>query len=274
VQGSGVSAVQWPAIFAGAIAAAALALVLQTFAIATGLAVSSTSPTWRDTSFALVFLSGLYLLLASIAAYGFGGYVAGRLALRSEIGSADTAEFQDGMRGLLSWALATLFAGIIAIAAVQTLPRSTTPGTANASLSVTGESLIAYDLDLLFRSPQPRQEGISALRSEAARILLTTTGHAGMSGEDRAHLVRLVEFATGLAAADADRRVAVVAARARDDLNRARRSAVLIGFMLGASTLLGALAAWYAACAAGRHRDGRAALSAVWDWGKDYERQS
>ena len=52
---------QWGPIIAGAIAAAALAFVLDSFGLAIGLAVSSAAPTWRDTSFALVFLSGLYL---------------------------------------------------------------------------------------------------------------------------------------------------------------------------------------------------------------------
>ena len=72
--------VQWGPIVAGAIAAAALAIVLHGFAAAIGLAVSSTAPTWRDASIALVLLSGFYLILAALAAYGLGGYLAGRLA--------------------------------------------------------------------------------------------------------------------------------------------------------------------------------------------------
>ena len=61
---------QWGPIIAGAIAAAALAFVLDTFGLAIGLAFGSASPTWRDTSFALVLLSGLYLVLVALAAYG------------------------------------------------------------------------------------------------------------------------------------------------------------------------------------------------------------
>ena len=40
------SRVHWPAIWGGALAAAALAVVLHTFAAAIGLAVSSAAPTW------------------------------------------------------------------------------------------------------------------------------------------------------------------------------------------------------------------------------------
>src|SRR5438045_1614708 len=46
--------IQWTPIVAGGIAAAALALVLHSFAVAIGLSVSSTAPTWRDASIALV----------------------------------------------------------------------------------------------------------------------------------------------------------------------------------------------------------------------------
>ena len=74
--------IQWGPIIAGGIAAAALALVLHSFAVAIGLSVSSTAPTWRDASIALVLLSGLYLLLAAIVSYGFGGYLAGRMRPR------------------------------------------------------------------------------------------------------------------------------------------------------------------------------------------------
>jgi hypothetical protein len=42
------------AIIGGAIAAAALALVLRSFALAIGLTVSSTDPTWRDARIALM----------------------------------------------------------------------------------------------------------------------------------------------------------------------------------------------------------------------------
>src|ERR1700740_415698 len=95
---SGVGVTWGPAI-AGPIAAAALAFVLDSFGSAIGLALSSASPTWRDTSFALVLLSGLYLILTALASYGLGGYVAGRMQHRYD--ASELPEFQDGMHGLL-----------------------------------------------------------------------------------------------------------------------------------------------------------------------------
>jgi hypothetical protein len=49
-------------------------------------------------------------------------------------------------------------------------------------------------------------------------------------------------------------RVDDVAARAKENISRARRSAVILAFTAGAAALLGAAAAWFAACAGGRVR--------------------
>src|SRR5262245_25820406 len=153
---------QWGPIVAGAVAAAALALILHSFAIAIGLAVGSAAPTWRDSSVALVLLTGLYLLLAAIASYGVGGYIAARLRAPVAARPVEEVEFQDGMHGLLAWALATLLSGVIALAAWQSLPRlAAASGTAGPSASVAGENIIAYDLDRLFRSERRGQGDLS-----------------------------------------------------------------------------------------------------------------
>jgi hypothetical protein len=262
--------IQWSAIIAGAIGASALAFVLHSFAGAIGVSISSTSPTWRDASVALVLLSGLYLVLMALASYGFGAYIAGRL--RAPVaGATDDIEFRDGMHGLIVWALATLLTGLIALATVQAVPRLAVPSGApnGSSTSVAGESLIAYDLDRLFRSerrPQGFEGNMDYPRAEAARILLTASSHRGMQSDDRTYLVRLVSAMTGLAPPDAERRLNDVTARANENVSRARHSAVILGFMVGAAALVGAVAAWYAACAGGRLRDDREGLHPLWDW--------
>ena len=70
-----------------------------------------------------------------------------------------------------------------------------------------------------------------------------------MASEDRAYLVRLVETRTGLAATDADNRVTQIVNKSRDAVAKARRSAVIVAFMVGASLMLGAAVAWLAAAA-------------------------
>src|SRR6266542_5680325 len=166
---------EWGPIIAGSIAAAALALVLHAFALAIGLSVNSTAPTWRDASFALVLLSGLYVLLAALASYGLGGYVAGLMRARAT--SREDADLRDGLHGLLVWALATLLTAVIGLATAQSLARLAAPsgGQAGFSTSVAGENLIAYDLDRLFRAERRPNTDLEYPRAEAARIMLTTS---------------------------------------------------------------------------------------------------
>jgi hypothetical protein len=247
------SYVNWGAIIAGALAAAALAFVLHSFGVAIGLAVSSTAPTWRDASIALVALSGLYLVLVAIVAYGAGGYVTGRLRMRLSGGPPDEIEFRDGVHGAAAWALATLLTALIAFGGAQALTRLAAPS-GGPSTSVAGENIIAYDVDRLFRGA--RSEVSEYTRAEAARILLTASSHRGVLPEDRAELIRLVTVRTGLAQPEAERRVNDVIARAKENISRARKSAVILAFSTGAAALLGLVVAWFAACEGGRHRDG------------------
>jgi hypothetical protein len=84
--------------------------------------------------------------------------------------------------------------------------------------------------------------------------------------------VRLTAANTGLAQPDAERRVDEVAARAKENIARARRSAVILAFTAAAAALLGAAVAWFAACAGGRVRDGEVSPHALLDWGRPVRR--
>jgi hypothetical protein len=263
---------EWGPIVAGGIAAAALALALHAFAVGIGLSVGSTAPTWRDTSFALVLLSALYVALAALASYGLGGYLTGLMRTRRT--SREDTELGDGLHGLLVWALATLLTAVIGLATAQSLTRLGAPpgGQTGPSTSIGGENLIAYDLDRLFRAEQRPNADLDYSRAEAARILLTTSSHRGMQPADGAYLVRLTIANTGLAQPDAERRVNEVAAQAKENISRARRSAVIVAFTAAAAALLGAAVSWFAACAGGRVRDGEAPAHVLVDWGRPAKR--
>ena len=235
--------VQWGPAFAGAIAAAALASVLHGFAIAVGLAISSASPTWRDASFALWLLSGIYLVLVAIASYGVGGYIAGRMRARWIGRVSEETETRDGIHGLIVWGLATLATALLIVLSGATLTRLAAPssGTSGPAASVGAENIVAYDLDRLFRSDRrPAGLDMTYSRAEAGRILLTASGHNGVAPDDRAYLVRVVGQVTGLPQAEAQIRVDTVIASAHDNMKRARRSAVILAFMAGAAAMVGA----------------------------------
>ena len=254
------------AIIGGAIAGAAVGAVLNGFGVAIGLAVSSTSPTWRDTSMALVLLTGLFLLFTSIVSSGIAGYIAARAAPVEGRDLDDEGEFRDGMNGLVAWALALLVAALLALAAAQLGARATSsPSSTTAPNASAGENLLAFDLDRLFRSDAAAEANIAYDRAQAARILLTANSHTGMTAPDHDYLVRLVARRTGLAPAEAGRRVDEVVASSKDNVVRARRSAVVIAFMAAAAALIGAAVAWMAAGAGGRHREG-VGTSHLWRW--------
>jgi hypothetical protein len=253
--------VQWSPIVLGAFAATALSSVLLTFAVTIGLGVTSASPTWRDASAALAILSGLYLIIQAVLSFGLGGYIAGHTRIPIGTGAVGTAgieetEHVDGAHGLGTWALAVVMGAILAtwIGAATVSRTSPARGPAQASAA---EPLLSYELDRLFRAGRRAPNvDLSAERAEAGRILLTTSSHSGMSAEDRTYLVQQVVALTGLAATDAERRVDSVIASATTAIARSRRSTIILAFSVATAILLGAVAAWAAACAGGRHRDG------------------
>jgi hypothetical protein len=251
---------EWTSVIAGALCAAAFSLILVTFAIAVGLGVSSASPTWRDASAALAILSGLYLIIQAITCFGIGGYIAGRT--RSPVAAVATEEVerQDGLHGLASWALAVVLGAVLATilsaAAVNrpTLSPRSTSLTANATAA---EPILSYELDRLFRAARRAPNiDLATERSEAGRILLTSSSHSGVTGDDRTYLIQLVASTTGIPPGEAERRVDTAITDAKTAINRSRRSTIIVAFSVAAATLLGAVAAWAAACAGGRHRDG------------------
>ncbi|HTY70288.1 MAG TPA: hypothetical protein VMH36_26790 [Alphaproteobacteria bacterium] len=251
--------VQWGPIFAGALAAAGVAFVLHSFALGIGLAVSSTAPTWRDSSAGLWFGSGVYLLFVAVLSYGVGGYVAGRTRERVDSAGPGETETRDGFHGLIAWAMATLATGVLLAFAAPVAARLAAPsaGSAGPTASVGGENILAYDLDRLFRAErQPGGVDMNYARAEASRILLTSTGHDGVAADDRTYLARLTGEMTGLTPADAARRVDTVIASSRRDIDLARHASLIVAFFAGAAAAVGLAVAWFAAGAGGRQRDG------------------
>lgn len=248
--------ISWSSVIGGALSATALSSVLLGFGVAVGLSVASTSPTWRDTSSALALLSGLYLLLQELVAFGLGGYVAGRTR-QGDVGPTDAVEHSDGAHGLLAWALAVVL-GLLLTAAVASLTASGTKTQTTATSPVSAaEPVLSYELDRLFRAPRrPANIDIAPERAEAGRILLTSAGHSGVSSEDRSYLIQQVGGLTGLSPADAEKRVDDIIGKSHDAIRKTRQSSVILAFCAAAALLIGSVASWAAAVAGGRHRDG------------------
>jgi len=246
---------QWTPIVAGAFVACAVSSILVTFGTTVGLGVSSAAPTWRDASLALWILSGIYLILQALVSFGCGGYLAGRCRVPYGGAATEDAGSRDGLHGVASWALAVVLGAALA-AAVATAASKPTSLTQPATTSE--PSVLSYEIDHLFRTARrlPAAD-LAPLRAEAGRILLTSSSHSGVSSDDRAYLVQLVTATTGLAGADAERRVDNAISQSKTAISRTRASTIILAFSLAAALLLGAIAAWSGAEAGGRHRDGK-----------------
>jgi len=251
--------IQWTPVVAGALAATALSFILVTFAAAVGLGVTSTAPTWRDASAALWILSGIYLILQAVLSFAVGGYIAGRTTHASVASQTDDVENRDGVHGLAVWAVAVVMGAILAgLIGTAALNRSSPNITRGNTATSAAEPLLSYELDRLYRPSARRTAALdlSNERAEAGRVLLTASGHNGISTEDRTYLIQQVGGTTGASATDAERRVDTAIANAKTAIARSRRSTVILAFSLATALLLGAVAAWAAAAAGGRHRDG------------------
>jgi hypothetical protein len=248
----------WTPVILGALIATALSSILLAFGVAIGLGVSSTAPTWRDASAALWILSGLYLILQAALSFGVGGYIAGRTNVG--LAALDTAEIEqrDGLHGLAAWALAVVLGvALAAFIGSATLTRPNSNG--SSARTSAAEPLLSYEIDRLFR-PLRRAANVDLLqeRAEAGRILLTSSSHSGMSSEDRSYLAQLVAANTGLAGAEAEKRVDAAIATSQASIAKSRRSSVILAFSVAAAILLGAMIAVAAASVGGSHRDGAA----------------
>ena len=262
-----VPLLDWRAIIAGAIVAAGISFMLIAFGSAIGLSLASTAPTWRDSSAWLWILSGVFLIFVALCAFGFGGYVAGRMRARLRPLTAGEIEFRDGIHGVVAWALAILVGAVIALAGSAVASRAVAPsgGPSGVVSSVASENIIASELDQLFRTDRALTDAdFTYRRAEAGRILLKSSSHAGVPNEDRDYLSNMTATITGLSPSDADARVNRVIAESRDEIHRARVAAVLQAFMIAAGLLVGLAVSWFSAEEGGRERE--AGYVPVWDW--------
>lgn len=116
---SGGPLVDWAAVIAGAVVAAAIAALFMTFGAALGL--STISAERGEGSFSLwIIVTGLWLVITLTLSYLAGGYITGRMRRRVETITADEIAARDGINGLVVWALGMLVTAWMAAAALST----------------------------------------------------------------------------------------------------------------------------------------------------------
>jgi hypothetical protein len=267
----------WGAIIAGAVCGAAISLLLFAFGSAIGLTAVSPWPHIGLSPVVLAVIAALWVAIVQVVGFGAAGYVAGRVRNSWRSVTPHEQRFRDGMHGFITWALALLMGSAFAVSAAGGLLR----GGAQAAAPIAAAGMAArqtpaavtpgdYGVDYLLR-PGPAAAGTPApnstlnmtdLRPALVRIFADNLGAASLPPRERAYLASLVSTQTGLAQADAEKRVdeafaeaKSAEAKARLAADKARKATALAAFLAAATLAVGCAAACAAAGVGGRHRD-------------------
>jgi hypothetical protein len=267
------SYVDWPAIFAGAVFASAIAFLLTTFGSAIGLSLVDLIDGERSAVWAAIAV-GLWVLWVAVSSFMAGGYVTGRLRRRLNDATPHEVDVRDGMHGLVMWGAATLLGALMTFASLSGLAGAGTAAVSAAGSAAAGAVESVADssgvvVDRLFRGEDGRVAVPSSMRDEVGRLLAGSRD--GIGEDDQAYLASLIAERTGLPEEEVTARVsalsdelAAAAQAAADAAELARKVGVISAFLIAVSLLVGAAGAWWAAGVGGRHRDEGLDLSRLW----------
>lgn len=263
---SSLSAVSWAAIFAGAVAAVALTVVLTSLGTGLGLTTVSAWPNAGATATTFTISAGIGLIAVQWLSSALGGFVTGRL--RTKWTGLHTLEvfFRDTAHGFLSWALATIIGTVLLAAAASSIVgggvrAAATGGAGGAQAATSGVS--GYAVDGLFRSDHvDASSSDQDVAAQATRILANGVRTGDVPPADRSYLSQLVAAKTGLSPADAQKRVDDTIAGTKEAqtevqqaADAARKATATFAIFTGLSLLIGAFVAMAAAAYGGNVRD-------------------
>ena len=267
-----IAPVDWGAIVAGAVVALAISFVLLAFGSAVGLSLGSAEPGEGVSLGWISIASGIWFIWVAITAFAAGGYAAGRLRRAASGVGIDEVETRDGAHGLVVWALATLLAGVMAANGIGGL----TGAAARAAGDAAGTaSEAAAEVAGSAGSGSYEDVGASLLRcggdaagtrdidaAQIGSILSSAAAGEGLSQSDRDYLTNTLAARTGLTPEEAGARIDEAMTRAEeireaaiDAAETARVAAAIGAFVVAATLMAGAAAAYFGATAGGRHRD-------------------
>ncbi|WP_322893954.1 MULTISPECIES: hypothetical protein [unclassified Yoonia] len=261
------SYVDWAAILAGTIFALAISFVLTSFGAGLGLSLTSpyrgegVSASW------LAIAAGIWMVWVMVTAFGAGGYLTGRMRRPAGDAVGEEIEVRDGSHGLLVWATGAVVGAFLAITGAGGLISAGSNAAGTAAETVTDAVSSDYFASLMLR-------GSDDINPDAQQEIASLITRAAVEGEmverDRAYLAEIVATNTTMSEAEARARVDEVnteidaaIASATAAIEDARIAGVVFGFIAAATLLLGALAAFFAAVAGGRHRNANLGFTTI-----------
>src|SRR6185295_15123934 len=163
----GSSFVEWGAVLAGAVLAAAISFVLLTFGTAIGLSATSPWPNAGVSAKVIASLAVFWAMAQQIGAFMAGGYVAGRMRSRWHEPTEHEVEFRDGLHGGLVWAVGVVIGAALFLSAAGNVAQTgaQTAGQAASTAAASTDDPIGAILDSMAR---PTSAQASATAPSAA----------------------------------------------------------------------------------------------------------
>ena len=266
------SHIDWPAIIGGIVLASALSVVMIAFGSAIGLTFVSVSSSAKGVAIGAGIGAALWFIWVQVSSFMAGAYLTGRMRKRAHDSTEHEVEVRDGSHGLLVWAGSVVLGSVLAFSGASSLVNSAgsiaktvTEAASNGANGATANPM-QYYTDVLLRAPAgapavaPPPDRTAA--STEISTLLARSAVSAPSADDKAYLAQVVGQQTGVPTDVATTRVDQALAsidKAKADAAKAadtaRRVGVLAAFLLAASMLVSAAAAYWAATLGGGHRD-------------------
>lgn len=246
-----ISYLDWGAILAGAVLAAAISFVLLTAGAAIGLSMVSVQETSHSTTAA--YAAAFWAIAVPIGALLAGGYIAGRMrAAWSE--STEEGDFRDGVHGALVWGVSILLGAALAASAAGTAGRATA---SLASGTLAAAEVAAPAVSAMVQAqPAPNRPVLTAdQQGQIGAVLVRSVRNGALAESDKAYLTQTVAQATGVPPPEAEKRVTEAYNATVQAVETTRKATVAAGLITATALLMGLAAAWYAAQRGGNHRD-------------------
>jgi len=246
----------WPAIFAGATVASAIAFVLGTFGSAIGLSLTSPFP-GRGVSSELVMLAvGLWVIWVAASSFMAGGYIAGRLRRRINDATEHEVNVRDALHGAAVWGVGALLGALIAfVTAAGGTAMSTAIATDDGTQNRMSNEL-DYTMGQLTRPSGIATTGDNSSTNNSIRTVFQRgLAQGSLSDADRSYATEMTARSAGISNEEARARVDVAERDLREAAERARKAGIIAAFLLAASLLIGAAGACLGAALGGNHRD-------------------
>jgi hypothetical protein len=276
------SYLDWGSVIGGIVLASALSVVMLAFGSAIGLSFSTASISAEGFAIGAGIGAALWFIWVQVSSFMAGAYLTGRLRKRKHDSTEHEVEVRDGSHGLLVWAGGVLIGSYIALSGVSSVVNSvgniakTATMSASTMANSSASGAMQYYTDTLLRnsatggSASTRADRtsvtdeINTILAKAALPAMTSPAMTSPDPvtDDKTYLAQIVAQQTGVTPEVATTRVndtyaSIEAAKAEavKAAETARRVGIIAAFLLAASLLVSAAAAYWAATLGGNHRD-------------------